>query len=70
MGPRPESDGQAPHRAPEKIPVLRRGDFSNLYSQGKVCIFARRLESETVIVGLNAVQVVRGSRPESGVHSG
>jgi cyclomaltodextrinase / maltogenic alpha-amylase / neopullulanase len=39
-----------------KYRSLRRGDFSNLYSQGKVCIFARHLESETVIVALNASQ--------------
>ncbi len=38
----------------EKYRALRRGEWSVLYAEGKTCAFARRLEGETVIVGLNA----------------
>jgi cyclomaltodextrinase len=38
----------------KKYPALRRGGYSNLYSQGKVYLFARQTEEETLIIGLNA----------------
>jgi len=40
-------------------PALRTGEYSPLYAEGGVVVFARRLEAETLVVALN---VSRGSR--------
>ncbi|HEX9030099.1 MAG TPA: DUF3459 domain-containing protein, partial [Anaerolineales bacterium] len=35
-------------------PALRRGEYLSLYSAGQVYVYLRRLESETLLVALNA----------------